>query len=316
MNEVHGDAISIRQTTAVVLSGSAGIREKLRRSGLGRFVSKFYADGGMDLATLIAWGTLSTVFPVLLGIAALAGVLLQDAERSMQLTSTLLRYVPAQAALPLGALLEDTGRHAGKWGIVGLGLLILNGSHLFANLQSVFDRAYRVPHRGFVAGRLISLLMLLIATALLVLSAAAYSLGGLLGSASDAAVLALPFDVPARGLIARSIGYVVSFASALVTFLLLYGVLPNKRQTLSQVLPGSLLAAGLFFALLLLFPLYTTLFGRGFEAYAAFGMLLLLMLWAYLVGLVLVLGAELNAFLDLPVDGPPESRITLPLDSD
>ena len=283
--------------------GSGITRQSLRQSGLARFVAKFRADGGMDLATLIAWGTLSTVFPVLLGLAALAGVVLQDLDRSMQLATTLLQLVPAEAALPLGALLEDTRRHAGRWGIVGLVLLILNGSHLFANLQSVFDRAYRVPHRGFVAARLISLLMLVIATALLLLSAVAYGLGAFLGSASDGVVRALPFDVPARGLAGRLLGYVVSLVSALVTFLLLYRVLPNKRQTFAQVLPGSLLAAGLFFALLQVFPLYTTLFGRGYEAYAAFGILLLLMFWAFLVGIVLVLGAELNAFLDAPVDG-------------
>src|SRR5688500_6498172 len=119
------------RTSDASAGGADGARSALRRSGVGRFAAKFFADGGLDLATLIAWGTLSTVFPVLLGIAALAGVLLQDLERSMQLTRTLLRFVPAEAALPLGALLEDTGRHAGRWGIVGLLLMTLNGSHLF-----------------------------------------------------------------------------------------------------------------------------------------------------------------------------------------
>jgi membrane protein len=254
----------------------------------------------MDLATLIAWGTLSTVFPVLLGIMAVAGVLLQDPERSARLSATLVQLVPAEAALPLEAILENARRDAGTWGIVGLVLLLFNGSNLFANMQSVFNRAYRVPHRGFVGARLISLFMLVIATALLLLSAVAYSLGSLLGSASEAMARALPFELPARGPAVLLIGYALSILSALLTFLLLYRVLPNKRQTFAQVLPGSLLATGLFFLLLQVFPLYTTLFGRGFEAYAVFGMLLLLMFWMYLLGLVLVLGAELNAFLDSP----------------
>jgi membrane protein len=254
----------------------------------------------MDLATLIAWGTLSTVFPVLLGIMAVAGVLLQDPERSARLSATLVQLVPAEAALPLEAILENARRDAGTWGLVGLVLLLFNGSNLFANMQSVFNRAYRVPHRGFVGSRLISLFMLVIATALLLLSAVAYSLGSLLGSASEAMARALPFELPARGPAVLLIGYALSILSALLTFLLLYRVLPNKRQTFAQVLPGSLLATGLFFLLLQLFPLYTTLFRRGFEAYAIFGMLLLLMFWMYLLGLVLVLGAELNAFLDSP----------------
>lgn len=275
-----------------------GTLAALRRSGVARFAAKFRADEGLDLATLIAWGTLSTVFPVLLGITAVAGVLLRDPDRSARLSATLVQLVPAEAAPPLGAILENARRDAGTWGIVGLVLLLVNGSNLFANMQSVFNRAYRVPHRGFVGARLISLFMLVIATALLLLSAVAYGLGGLLGSASEAVARVLPFELPARGPAVLLVGYAVSILSALVTFLLLYRVLPNRRQTFAQVLPGSLLAAGLFFVLLQVFPLYTTLFARGFEAYAIFGMLLLLMFWTYLLGLVLVLGAELNAFLD------------------
>jgi hypothetical protein len=41
-------------------------------------------------------------------------------------------------------------------------------------------------------------------------------------------------------------------------------------------------------------------FGKGFQAYAAFGVFLLLVFWLYLLGLVLVIGAELNAFLEEP----------------
>jgi membrane protein len=272
----------------------------LRRTGLGRFAARFLADGGPELATLIAWGTPSTVFPVLLGITAVAGVLLRDPERSARLSATLLHLVPPEAGLLLGAILEDVRRQAGTWGVVGLVLLLFNGSNLFATMQSVFDRVYRVPHRGFVEARLISLLRLVIATALLLLSAVAYGIGGLLGGASDAAARALPFAAPALGPTGLPMGYGVSLLSALLTFLLLYRVLPNKRQTFGQVLPGSLLGAGLFFALLQVFPLYTGLVGRSFEAYAVFGMLLLLMVWTHLLALVLVLGAELNAFLDSP----------------
>jgi uncharacterized BrkB/YihY/UPF0761 family membrane protein len=72
----------------------------------------------------------------------------------------------------------------------------------------------------------------------------------------------------------------------------------QDSTTFRQVLPGALLAAALFFVLLQVFPLYTTLFGQGFATYAAFGVFLLLMFWTYLLGIVLVLGAELNAFLE------------------
>jgi uncharacterized BrkB/YihY/UPF0761 family membrane protein len=83
-------------------------------------------------------------------------------------------------------------------------------------------------------------------------------------------------------------------------FVLLYRVLPNKRQAWPRALPGALLATALLLVILQVFPLYLTFFGQGFEVYAVFGIFLLLMFWLYLLGLVLVLGAELNAFLEEP----------------
>ncbi|MDQ6671834.1 MAG: YihY/virulence factor BrkB family protein [Chloroflexota bacterium] len=269
----------------------------LQQSSVGRFAQKFLEDRGIDLAMLIAWGTLSTIFPVLLGITGVAGVLLQDPERSARISNTLVQLVPAEAAQPLAAILDDTRRNGGAAGIVGLVLLLFNGSNLFANMESVFDRAYHVPDRDLVQERLISLLMLIIVTALLLISAVASSLGAVLGSASDAVFRALPFELPGRGLAGLLIGYGLSIGSALLMFLLLYRILPNKQQSFRQVLPGALMAAVLFFVLLQVFPLYTRLFGEGFATFAAFGMFLLLMFWTYLLGIVLVLGAELNAFL-------------------
>jgi membrane protein len=80
----------------------------------------------------------------------------------------------------------------------------------------------------------------------------------------------------------------------------MYWRLPNTRTSLRQALPGALVAAALFVAVLRVFPLYVALFGQGFSVYAAFGAVLLFMFWLYIVGVVLVGGAELNAFLQEP----------------
>jgi Virulence factor BrkB len=58
-------------------------------------------------------------------------------------------------------------------------------------------------------------------------------------------------------------------------------------------------AAVAFFIILQVFPLYARLFPPN-QAYAAFGVFLVLMFWLYLLGMVLVGGAELNAFLEEP----------------
>jgi len=48
-----------------------------------------------------------------------------------------------------------------------------------------------------------------------------------------------------------------------------------------------------------LFPVYVKLFPPN-HAYSVFGVFLVLTFWLYLVGIVMVLGAELNAFLEQP----------------
>lgn len=278
------------------------MREKLatlQASPPGRFFQKFNGDRGFDLAVLLAWGTLNTLFPVLLGITALAGLLLNDPERLSQIQGVMLALFPGEESRKLlGGILDDTRKSAGAVGLVGLLLLLVNGSGFFGNLQMVFNQAYGAPERNFVMQRVVSLVMLVLVTTLLVLSTTAYSLGGVLAAGSDALFSVLPFDVPGRGALGAATGWSVSIVSAVAMFFLLYRILPNKPQTLKQTIPGALVAAVLFFLILQLFPLYLTFFGKSFQTYAVFGTFLLLMFWAYLMGIVLVLGAELNAFLE------------------
>lgn len=272
----------------------------LRESGVARLGKKFMDDRGLDLAILLAWGTLNTLFPVILGLTAIAGLVLRDDQRLQELNSAMLQLLPADVAQPLTKVLDDTRKSAAALGIVGFALLLVNGSGFFANMESVFNRAYRVADRGFVMQRVIALVMLVIAAVLLILSTSAYGVGNFLATASDWLFTIVPFEVPGRGLLGIVIGSTLSILLAFATFATLYTVLPNRRHGLKQVLPGSAVAAVLFFLILQLFPVYLTFFGQSFQTYAVFGMFLLLMFWCYLLGIILVLGAELNAFLELP----------------
>src|SRR6185437_14153003 len=106
------------------------------------------------------------------------------------------------------------------------------------------------------------LVMLFVVTALILVSTTAYGLGSLIGS--------LPIAVPVGPVLGRVVGWSISIVSAILMFLLLYKILPNKDQGWKQTLPGALLASVLFFAILQVFPLYLGIFGKGFQAYAAF----------------------------------------------
>ncbi len=271
------------------------MREKLaafQNSRAGRLLKKVMDDRAPNLAVLLAWGTLNTLFPLALGILAIAGFVLRDQQRLDQLTGTLFAVLPQEAATTLSNILTTTRQNAGTASIVSILLLLFSGSNFFANMEMVFDIVYHVPDRNIVMQRLLAVIMLLIVTALLLVSTTAYGFGNVVGS--------LPIGLPVGPVLGRILGWSVSIVSAIGMFLLLYKILPNKSQGWKQTLPGALAASVLFFIILQVFPLYMAIFGKGFQAYAAFGVFLLLMFWLYLLGMVLVIGAELNAFLEEP----------------
>ena len=266
--------------------------EAFQNSALGLFLKKFSDDQGTNLAALLAWGTLNTLLPLLLGILAITGLVLRDSQRVDQVYSTLVALVPQEAAGPLGNALDGVRREsAAPASIIGVVLLLYNGSSFFSNMASVFDQVFHVDDRNILLKPLVSVGMLVISTALLLTSVVTLGLGSIIDA------LAQVFGIgPVMG---RLVTWTISILSAVLLFWLLYRVLPNKRQTWGQALPGALLATVLFFVILLVFPLYVTFFPPN-QAYAVFGIFLVLTFWLYLLGIVFVLGAELNAFLQEP----------------
>jgi membrane protein len=261
-------------------------------SRIGLFVKKVLDDQAPNLAALLAWGTLSTLLPLLLGVLTVAGLVLRDPQRLDDLYQTLLVMVPSQAAGTLGEALQGIRTTAAApAGVVAVALLLFNGASFFGNMASVFDQVYHVQSRNFLMQRLVSLIMLVLATTLLVVSTLSLGLGSLIGS--------LPTSLPIGPVAGRVVTWSISILSAFLLFLLLYKVLPNARQGWRQVLPGAVLSSVLFFVILTVFPIYVSLIPPN-QAYAVFGVFLVFTFWLYLLGFVFVLGAELNAFLQEP----------------
>jgi membrane protein len=266
--------------------------EAFQRSRVGLFVKKCLDDQAPNLGALLAWGTLSAMLPLLLGILSLAGLVLRDPATLDKVYSTLYGLLPADAIDPVRSVLDGVrqGSAAGA-GIVALLLLLINGSSFFSNMASVFNQAYHVQGRNPIVERLIALVMLLVTAVLIVVST--------LAAGVSSVVTNIPGVLPIGPVLGQVVGWSISIVSVFVLFLLIYRVLPNAKQTLRDVIPGALLASVLLLVISQLFPLYVKFFPPN-HAYALFGVFLLLTFYLYVVGIVLVLGAELNAFLEQP----------------
>jgi membrane protein len=268
--------------------------KSLLASWPGRFVQTFMDVRALSLASLLAWGMLNTFLPLLLGILALIGLIAGDTEIAQAVEQRLLAVLPTAVSTLVRDSLAAFQRAAGTAGLISLGFLLFNGSNFFVSLESVFDLAYHVPERNIIAKRVVSLVALFVVTGLLVLVTAAALLSGAVGQSVTA-------YVPELGpVIDAAVGAAISIAGLVIMLVLMYWLIPNNRRSLRRALPGSLVASVLLLLILRLFPVYVALFGQGFSVYAAFGTILLFMLWLYIVGVVLMGGAVLNAFLEDP----------------
>jgi membrane protein len=90
----------------------------------------------------------------------------------------------------------------------------------------------------------------------------------------------------------------VLFALASFAIALIYYFAPDVDQDFVWLTPGSVLATILWLVASLGFRFYVVNFGSYNETYGAIGGVMVLMLWLYLSGMAIVIGAELNAEIE------------------
>lgn len=264
--------------------------ERFHKSPVGRFVRCWSELRVGEGAVLIAWQLLFSLFPLVVGLLAIMGLILRDPRTQGAVAAAIVQQFPEQAGDLVG-FISETRDLGGIFGIVSILGLLWSGSTLFGIMGIVFDRFYGVRERGFLWQRLVSFAMMATYAVLISVSVGSTSITGFLAGLSDEV---LSFDVPGSALV---LGWLVSVASAVLMFLLLYRVVPNAALSFRDVWPGAVVAAVLFVVLTQAFPLYLHFLGSGFAAYKALGVFLLLMTWFYFLSMILCAGALLNAML-------------------
>ena len=83
---------------------------------------------------------------------------------------------------------------------------------------------------------------------------------------------------------------------------LVYYLAPNADTEWVWVTPGSLLATGLWLLASIGFKMYVLNFSNYAAVYGAIGSVIVLLLWFYMSGFALLVGAELNAEIDKALD--------------
>src|SRR5215203_4057158 len=264
--------------------------QQARKTSLGQFFTAWGDLRAGEGAILIAWQLLFSLFPLIVGMLSIFGLVLRDSDLQATVAEQIVARFPSQASDLVGFIAE-TRNLGGILGIISLVTLLWAGSNLFGTMAMVFDRFYGVPDRSFVKQRVVSFAMMAAYAVLVTISVAAGSITGILvGLSEEILSVQIPYA-------AFAIGWLVSVASAILMFLVLYRFVPNARLRIWHVWKGAVLAGVAFVLLTQIFPLYLSYLGTGFAAYKALGVFLLLMTWFYFLSLILCAGTLLNAIL-------------------
>ena len=253
-----------------------------------------YNDGFIHAGNL-AYLALLTIFPFVIVAAAVARLLGQQSAEGMDAVVGLLQTMPpdvaAVLATPIGDVLE-----ARSGGLLWLGALVglwTTGSFI-ETIRDIIRRAYGVTFtRPFWEYRLRSLGMII---ASVILALIAFSVSILLSGVQEFVMNMLPGGDDLVGLFTlfRILPGLVLFGSL---YLLFYSLTPSRYRKKCKKWPGPAFVTLWWLSTTALLPRILSSLGSYDLTYGSLAGVMIALIFFFIIGLGVVIGAELNAAL-------------------
>jgi membrane protein len=269
---MRGTAPSVR------MSLPSGLRRLLHRLAHWRGVRLFliYRDTKSgDYAAGLAFNALLTMFPIFLGLLTLLGLVSRNEDLDLRMQQAIVTTFPTGVQVEVRNSLLALRRDAGAYGLVAIVWLVWSGTGYFSHLEWAMNRIYISQDRSFWKQRLMGIGMI-----------CALSVSIAAGVIFNAALAAAPEFA--------GLGFVANWLVLALLLWSMYWIVPNRRVSARESLPGAILTALLIQVLNLAFPVYLHLthnfnaFGRGLLLFLVF------VTWLYLVSQLILLGAIVN----------------------
>jgi membrane protein len=248
-------------------------------------------DDAGHLAAGVAYYAIFSLFPLLLGVLAIMGLVLDSEELQQRFLQFVTESLPGSADFVANNVRQIV-RYRGALGIGAIIGLLWSGRAVFAAVSRAINRAWSIrKDRPFYIAIPRQLAMVTLIGGLLLLSAAATSFiqvfnDGRFGPSDQEPLLDLGLSYLAL--------YLVPGFMTLIVFLLLYRFVPNRQMRWRYVWPGALVATVLFEVSKSLFLWYLENFAVYNQVYGSLASVIVLLFWAYLSSLILILGAEVS----------------------
>jgi membrane protein len=260
-----------------------------------RSIDAFFKHRCPQLAASISYYALLSVFPAAILMAVIFGQIISDDDARREVVDFLFDNLPVsedQGRRDLEKVVDDVTGNPATLGIIGLAALLYSASALMGAVRNSLAIVWGSEReRPPLRGKALDILLVLGLGLLIALSLAATIVRGF--------AVDLSKDLGLTGRVLESAldasGFLIPFLLSVITFAVVYRVVPHPRPRLRDVWPGILLAAVGYELAKRGFGLYLENFGNYSAVYGSLGAVITFLVFIYIAAMVFLMGAEFAA---------------------
>lgn len=246
---------------------------------------------GIEHAGYLAFLLLLSFFPFLIFVISTIGIF-STSETGTQVVEAMLTSVPSEVSQGLFPYINEiiSGPPQSLLTIAIIGV-IWTASSSVEGCRTILNRAYRVAFPPpYIMRRFFAILEFFAITFIIISGVVIFViLPNLLTGSEEKFFAKIKLDLQFFHL-----RHIIFLGILTVATSLLYYALPNAKQKITQTLPGSILAVGLWAALERGFTFYLAKFDQVNFVYGSLAGIIIALMFFYLISVVFILGAEFN----------------------
>ena len=285
----------------------------MRPTALMQVVRQLLAHDALALAGQLAYFFVLFLFPFLIFTVSLVGLVVDDPESILQaVVASTKGFLPQPAIGILNNYLDHTLRSTSSFTfLISCLLTLVMGAASTESIISAANRAYEVPETRPVWVRWFIDILLIFGFTLLVATMAFLVL-----SPQTEAFLQSVTELP--NVFLRSWGvlsWLVVFLNLTLAFDILYYLAPNADLPFRWITPGGLMTTILLLISSKIFVFWASNIFRSNQLFGQLAIGIVLLIWLYVVGFVVLAGIEINAQLarmaehkDTEITEPPNEN--------
>ncbi len=254
-------------------------------------VSDLVRQNGVEHAGYLAFLSILSLFPFLIFLIAIIGFFGASSE-GIEFIQYALDAAPKEMKNALAPRINEiiSGPHQGFLTIAILGV-VWTASSSVEGCRTILNRAYRIEFPPpYLWRRFISIVEFFIITFTIVVGVIIFLIiPKFLKKIDLINYLELDF-----GSDFFYISKIIVLLIVTISTSLLYYILPNTKQKITETLPGSILAVILWSLLQKLFSFYLSYFDQVNFVYGSLAGIIVSLMFFYLISLIFILGAEFN----------------------